>query len=325
MKPGEGSSVAVRPRAGAGWVVRWGLIGFTVAFMGVFILVPVVNIFWQAFSGGLGKYAQAFYVSPPLPGVEGAEADKLADLAENAAQNRAAIGMTLFVAAIVVPLNALFGIAAAWWTTKFKVRGQSLLLTLIDVPFSVSPVIAGLVFVLLFGAQGYLRGPLQDLGNSWGQTLFLGGLVRGLVYTGTHIIFNWPGVVLATCFVTFPFVARELIPVLQAQGSDEEQAAVSLGANGWQMFYRVTLVNIKWGLIYGVILCNARAMGEFGAVNVVSGNVRGANVTVPLRIQQLYEDFNLPGAFALATLLAALAVVTLILKAVLEKRVEKAT
>ena len=303
----------------AGWI-KWALISFTVLFMGVFILVPVVNIFYQAFEGGVAKYWQTFYVAPPTPDLTDAAADKLADLTESAQQNRSAIGMTLFVAAIVLPLNTLFGLAAAWWTTKFPIRGRSILLTLIDVPFSVSPVIAGLVFVLLFGAQGYLRGPLESLDHSWGHAALLGPLVHALVYTGTHVIFNWPGIVLATSFVTFPFVARELIPVMEAQGSEEELAAISLGANGWQMFTRVTLANIKWGLVYGVILCNARAMGEFGAVNVVSGNVRGTNVTVPLRIQQLYEDFNLPAAFALATLLAGLAVVTLVAKAILERK-----
>jgi sulfate transport system permease protein len=211
-----------------------------------------------------------------------------------------AIRLTLLVAAIAVPLNLIFGVAAAWAIAKFEFRGKSLLTTLIDLPFSVSPVIAGLVYVLLFGARGWF-GPTLDS-------------------AGIQIIFALPGLVLATIFVTFPFVARELIPLMQEQGREEEEAAISLGATGWQTFFRVTLPNVKWGLLYGVLLCNARAMGEFGAVSVVSGHIRGQTVTMPLHVEILYNEYNLVAAFAVASLLAGLALVTLAIKSGLEWR-----
>ena len=216
-----------------------------------------------------------------------------------------AIGLTLLIALLVLPFNVAFGIAAAWAIAKFQFRGKSLLVTLIDLPFAVSPVVAGLLFVLIFGAQGYL-GP-------WLQS------------NGTKIIFAVPGMIIATLFITFPFVARELIPLMQAQGRDEEEAAVSLGASGWQMFRRVTLPNIKWGLLYGVILANARAMGEFGAVSVVSGHIRGETNTLPLHVEILYNEYNQVGAFASSSVLALLALVTLIAKAVVEWRMRRET
>lgn len=318
--------------------VRWVLIGFVYLFMLVFILVPVANIFCQALAPrwpaadatfaenvrglpealarGVPRYWYNFF--PPAEGTPDIDVDKYVQLA---ADNRAALGMTLLVAAIVVPANTLFGLAAAWAITRFRFRGKSMLLTLIDLPFSVSPIIAGLVFVLLFGAQGFIQAGLGAASQSaFGQTAGVSWLLATMMALCGKIIFNWPGIVLATSFVTFPFVARELIPMMEAQGSEEEQAAITLGASGWQMFWKVTLRNIMWGLLYGVILCNARTMGEFGAVHVVSGNIRGVNTTVPLRIQQLYEDFETQSAFALATLLTVLALVTLVVKVYLERR-----
>ena len=259
--------------------VRWLLIAVTLAFLALFLLLPLMLIFSQAFAHGIHAFVKAL----------GDE------------DTRASIKLTLLTAAIAVPLNTAFGVAAAWAITKFKDRGKGLLITLIDLPFSVSPVIAGLVFVLLFGRNGWL-GP-------W------------LAEHDIKIIFAWPGIVLATVFVTFPFVARELIPLMQAQGSDEEHAAMTLGARGWSTFWHVTLPNIRWGLLYGVLLCNARAMGEFGAVSVVSGHIRGLTNTMPLQIELLYND---PGqyeaAFAVASLLALLGFVTLALKNFLEWR-----
>ena len=215
-----------------------------------------------------------------------------------------AIKLTLLTAAISVPLNTLFGVVAAWAIAKFEFKGKNILITLIDIPFAVSPVIAGLVFVLLFGSQGVL-GPFLEAYD-------------------VKIIFAVPGIVLATIFITFPFVVRELIPIMQEQGSEEEEAALSLGANGWQMFFRVTFPNIKWGLLYGVILCNARAMGEFGAVSVVSGHIRGLTNTLPLHVEILYNEYNFTAAFAVASLLALLALVTLVIKSFVEWRTRKA-
>jgi sulfate transport system permease protein len=243
--------------------------------------VPLAAVFYEAFKKGLGVYLAAI-----------TEADALS-----------AIWLTLTAAAISVPLNLAFGIAAAWAIAKFDFRGKNLLLTLIDLPFSVSPVIAGLIYVLIFGLQGWLGESLRD--------------------HDLKVIFAVPGIVLATVFVTFPFVARELIPLMQAQGQEQEEAARVLGASGWQMFWRVTLPNVKWALLYGVILCNARAMGEFGAVSVVSGHIRGQTNTMPLHIEILYNEYQFAAAFAVASLLALLALVTLVLKYAVEQRVKK--
>jgi sulfate/thiosulfate transport system permease protein len=262
-------------------VVRWTIIGIAVLFLLLFIVLPLANVFAQAFSKGLEAYVAA--ITEP--------------------DARAAIVLTLITAAISVALNLVFGITAAWAITKFEFRGKSLLITLIDLPFSVSPVISGLVFVLLFGLQGYLGPTLKE--------------------HGINIIFALPGIVLATVFVTFPFVARELIPLMQEQGTEEEEAALSLGASGFRTFLRVTLPNVKWALLYGVLLCNARAMGEFGAVSVVSGHIRGQTNTMPLHIEILYNEYQFMASFAVASLLALLALVTLVAKVALEKKVSK--
>ena len=258
--------------------VQWLFIAISVAFMAVVLLLPLWAVFSEALKDGIGAFFAA--------------------LTEPDAQ--ASIRLTLLVAAIAVPLNVVFGLAASWAIAKFEFKGKAFLITLIDLPFSVSPVISGLVYVLLFGA-GSLLGP-------W------------LKANGVEVLFALPGIVLATIFVTFPFVARELIPLMQDQGTGDEEAALSLGANGWQTFWRVTLPNIKWGLLYGVLLCNARAMGEFGAVAVVSGKIRGETTTMPLQVEMLYNEYNATAAFALASLLALLALVTLVLKTALEWR-----
>ena len=257
---------------------RRALIGVGFLFLALFLFLPLVMVF----AGALAKGWSVFF-------------DALVD-----PDALAAIRLTLLVAAISVPINAVFGVAASWAIAKFDFRGKSLLISLIDLPFSVSPVVSGLIFVLLFGAQGWL-GP-------W------------LTEHGVRIIFAVPGIVLATVFVTFPFVARELIPLMAEQGRDDEEAARSLGANGWQIFWHVTLPNIRWGLLYGVLLCNARAMGEFGAVSVVSGHIRGLTNTMPLHVEILYNEYDFVGAFAVASLLASLALVTLGVKTVLEWR-----
>ena len=257
------------------WLRRT-LIGVALLFVGLFLVLPLAAVFTEA----LRKGAEAFF-----------EAFKEPDA-------MSAIKLTLLIAAITVPLNLVFGVSAAWAIAKFDFRGKALLTTLVDLPFSVSPVVAGLIYVLVFGAQGWF-GP-------WLQAHDI------------KIIFAVPGMVLATVFVTFPFIARELIPLMQAQGKEEEQAAMVLGANGWQMFWRVTLPNIKWGLLYGVILCNARAMGEFGAVSVVSGHIRGQTNTMPLHVEILYNEYQSVAAFAVASLLALLALVTLVIKSVVE-------
>jgi sulfate transport system permease protein len=256
--------------------VRYTLIAVALGFIALFLVLPLVAVFVEAFRNGVGAYLAAIK-----------EPDALS-----------AIRLTLLVAAIAVPANLVFGLCAAWSIAKFDFRGKSLLITLVDLPFSVSPVIAGLVYVLLFGAHGWF-GPLLD---QW----------------GIKVIYTVTGLVLATIFVTFPFVARELIPLMEEQGREEEEAAVSLGASGWQTFFRVTLPNVKWGLLYGVLLCNARAMGEFGAVSVVSGRIRGETVTMPLHVEILYNEYNLAAAFAVASLLAGLALFTLALKSILE-------
>ena len=269
--------MAARRRATAEpTLVRWLLIGVALAFLALFLLAPLAAVFTQAFRKGFQAYIAAL-----------TEPDALT-----------AIRLTLLVAVIAVPANLVFGVSAAWAIAKFNFRGKAVLITLIDLPFAVSPVIAGLIYVLIFGLQGWLGPWLRD--------------------HDIQIIFAVPGIVLATIFVTFPFVARELIPLMQAQGKEEEEAARVLGASGWQIFWRVTLPNVKWGLLYGVILCNARAMGEFGAVSVVSGHVRGLTNTMPLHVEILYNEYNFAAAFAVASLLALLALVTLVLKSLVE-------
>ena len=265
------------PRAEPLWL-RLALVIAAFSFLALFLVVPVAAVFTQAFAKGWSVYLEA--------------------LREPTA--RAAIRLTLLVAAIVVPLNCAFGLAAAWAVTRFRFRGKRLLVTLIDLPFSVSPVVAGMLFVLLFGAQGLL-GP-------W------------LAQHGLKLLFALPGIVLATLFVTLPFVARQLVPLMESQGATEEEAALTLGASGWKTFLRVTLPNVKWALLYGVLLCNARAMGEFGAVSVVSGHIRGLTNTMPLHIEILYNEFHSTAAFAVASLLALLALVTLAIKTALEWR-----
>jgi sulfate/thiosulfate transport system permease protein len=260
---------------------KWLLIGVALGFLGIFIFIPLLAVFSEALEKGIKLYFAAI-----------TEPDALA-----------AIKLTLLTAVIAVPVNTLFGVIAAWAIAKFNFRGKNVLITLIDIPFAVSPVIAGLVFVLLFGSNGVL-GPFLEANNF-------------------KIIFAVPGIVLATLFVTFPFVVRELLPIMQEQGSEEEQAALTLGASGWQMFFRITLPNIKWGLLYGIILCNARAMGEFGAVSVVSGHIRGLTNTIPLHVEILYNEYNFSAAFAVASLLALLAIITLIFKSIVEWKTKK--
>jgi sulfate transport system permease protein len=254
------------------------LIAVALAFLALFLVLPLLAVFVQALTKGISAYWAA--VSNPIAW--------------------SAIKLTLTVAAIAVPFNLVFGVAAAWAIAKFEFRGKSTLITLIDLPFAVSPVIAGLVFILLFGAHGWFGGYLR--------------------IHHIRVVFAVPGIVLATIFVTFPFIARELIPVMQAQGKDDEETALSLGAGGWQTFWRVTLPNIRWGLMYGVLLCNARAMGEFGAVSVVSGHIRGLTNTMPLQVEILYNEYNYAAAFAVASLLALLALLTLAGKSFLEWR-----
>lgn len=260
--------------------VRTLLLGVTLLFLGAFLLTPLATVFVEAFRKGFGAFAASF--QDPAVG--------------------AAIRLTLLTAAIAVPLNLIFGLAAAWAVAKFEFPGKSLLTTLIDLPLAVSPVISGLIYVLVFGLNGWL-GP-------W------------LSSHGLQVIFAVPGIVLATIFVTLPFVARELIPLMQEQGTEDEEAALTLGASGWQTFWRVTLPNVRWALLYGVILCNARAMGEFGAVSVVSGHIRGKTNTIPLQVEILYNEYNVVAAFAVASLLALLALVTLAVKSVVEWRQE---
>jgi sulfate transport system permease protein len=271
------ASATNRVTGEAPWARRL-LTALALAFIALFLLLPLAAVLTQALSAGLGAYFNAL-IDPDA---------------------RSAIGLTLLAAAISVPLNLVFGVAAAWAIAKFTFPGKAVLTTLVDLPFTVSPVVAGLIYVLVFGAQGWF-GP-------WLQAHDI------------KIIFAVPGIVLATVFVTFPFIARELIPLMQAQGADEEQAAIVLGASGWQTFWRVTLPNIKWGLLYGVILCNARAMGEFGAVSVVSGHIRGQTNTMPLHVEALYNDYQSVAAFAVASLLAVLALVTLAVKTTIQWR-----
>ena len=277
---GSAAPAAARSRKPGGeqdpWFVRWGLTVLAMLLLGLFIVLPLAAVFAQAFDKGWAAYLAAIR-----------EPDTLS-----------AIRLSLLVAVISVPLNVVFGVAAAWALTKFRFRGRNVLLSLIDIPFAVSPVVSGLIYVLVFGAQGWL--------GTW------------LAAHDIRIIFAVPGIILATTFVTFPFVARELIPLMESQGTDEEEAALVLGASGWQMFFKITLPNIKWGVLYGVVLCTARALGEFGAVSVVSGHIRGETNTLPLHVEILYNEYNYAGAFAVASLLSAIAVVTLAVKKFLE-------
>jgi len=261
--------------------VKWLLIGVAMVFVFTFLLLPLVNVFAQAFAKGWQAYLKAL-VDP----------DTLS-----------AIRLTLLVAAISVPLNVIFGLAAAWAIAKFDFRGKALINTMIDLPFSVSPVVVGLVFIILFGLQGFFGEWLDE--------------------RNIKIIFAVPGIVIATVFITFPFVARELVPVMQATGTEQEQAALTLGASGWKTFWHVTLPSVKWGLLYGIILCNARAMGEFGAVSVVSGHITGLTDTMPLRVEKLYQEYNGTAAFAVASILALLALLTLAIKTVFEWKQER--
>ena len=283
--PGTGSGNTIAPRrirsatSEPTWV-KWTLIGVSLTFLTFFLFVPLAIVFVEAFKKGVDVYIASI-----------TEPDALS-----------AIKLTLIAAGISVPMNLLFGVAAAWCIAKFEFRGKNVLLTLIDLPFSVSPVISGLIYVLIFGLQGWFGEWLRD--------------------HDLKVIFAIPGIVLATTFVTFPFIARELIPLMQAQGTEQEEAARVLGANGWQIFWRVTVPNIKWALLYGVILCNARAMGEFGAVSVVSGHIRGQTNTMPLHIEIVYNEYQFAAAFAVASLLAGLALVTLVLKYIVEQRVK---
>ena len=263
--------------------VRYTLLTVGLGFLFFFLGLPLVAVFVEALAQGLPIYLEALKES----------------------ETRSAIWLTIVIALAVLPFNILFGVAAAWAIAKFDFRGKSLLITLIDLPFAVSPVVAGLIFILMFGSQGYF--------GDW------------LSANEIKIIFAVPGMILATLFITFPFIARELIPLMQSQGKDEEEAAISLGASGWQMFWRVTLPNIKWGLLYGVILSNARAMGEFGAVSVVSGHIRGETNTLPLHVEILYNEYNAIGAFAAASVLALLALVTLVAKTIVEWRMKAET
>jgi sulfate transport system permease protein len=296
---GASTSLAAKAgtdRAGGPRVIRnpwWVRVAFmTVAFLFVicFLLLPLAAVFVEALRKGVGAFLAAF-----------SDPDALS-----------AIKLTLTTAAIAVPANLLFGVAASWCIAKFEFRGKSILITLIDLPFAVSPVISGLIYVLVFGAQGWYGRYLDA------ESPLLPWLQQWLIEQDFKIIFAVPGIILASIFVTFPFVARELIPLMQAQGNDEEYAALTLGASGWQTFWRVTVPNIKWGLFYGVILCNARAMGEFGAVSVVSGHIRGETNTMPLHVEILYNEYNFVAAFAVSALLALLALVTLVLKSFIE-------
>jgi sulfate transport system permease protein len=259
-------------------LVRWLLTGMSLAFVGLFVALPITTVFVEALRKGLGAYVAA--IADP--------------------ETRAAIRLTLLTALVSVPLNVVFGVTASWLISKYRFPGKSALITLIDLPFSVSPVISGLVFVLLLGARGVL-GPWLDAHD-------------------IHIIFAVPGIILATTFVTFPFVAREVLPIMQDLGNDEEEVALTLGANGWQILFRVTLPKVRWGLLYGVVLCNARAMGEFGAVSVVSGHIRGLTNTVPLQVEILYNEYNMVAAFAVASILTLLALATLGAKKLVEAR-----
>ncbi|HVY88543.1 MAG TPA: sulfate ABC transporter permease subunit CysW [Hyphomonadaceae bacterium] len=287
-EPDPSTTPAKKPRRtpiGEGPITRGLLLGVALTFLALMLIAPLAVVFFQALSAGIGVYLKALAMPDTL----------------------SALQLTLLVAGIAVPANLVFGLAASWLIAKFDFKGKAILVTLIDLPFAVSPVVSGLIFVLLFGANSLLFGEHTPMG-AW------------MIEHNVKILFAVPGIVIATIFITFPFIARELIPLMQQQGSTEEEAAVSLGAGGWRTFFQVTLPNVKWGLLYGVLLCNARAMGEFGAVSVVSGHIRGQTNTLPLHIEILYNDNKAAAAFAVASLLAALALVTLAIKTVLEAR-----
>lgn len=332
---GEKSHVGPWGPSRSARLTKWVLVTISVGFVALFLLLPLASIFWEALRPVKVKSAGMMMmedvggdtaVAAPASTALGQAWETLTE-----PNSLHAIKLTLIVAAIAVPLNTLFGVAAAWAITKFNFRGKALLTTIIDIPFAVSPVISGLVFVLLFG-RGGLLGPWLDhpsypafhwLGTARGWWP-IGAHWVELGWQPIHIIFAWPGMVLATIFVSFPFVARELIPLMEEQGTQEEQAAISLGASGWQTFWRVTLPNIKWGLLYGVLLCNARAMGEFGAVSVVTQNLPGEQNTLPREIEYLYSSYSGPGirgAFVLSSMLAMLGLLTLVLKALLEWKI----
>ena len=292
------SSQAAGPRTIRNpWWVKVAFMSIAFAFVGCFLVLPLVAVFGEALRKGVGAFFEAFRDPDAL----------------------SAIKLTLTTAAIAVPANLVFGVAASWCIAKFDFKGKSLLITLIDLPFAVSPVISGLIYVLIFGAQGWYGQYLNA------ENPALPALQAWLIEQDFKIIFAVPGIVLATIFVTFPFVARELIPLMEAQGKEEEEAAVVLGARGWQVFWHVTLPNVKWGLLYGVILCNARAMGEFGAVSVVSGHIRGYTNTMPLHVEILYNEYQFAAAFAVASVLALLAIVTLVIKVWVERQAGKAS
>jgi sulfate transport system permease protein len=298
--------MAIRPPTTESQFVRWSLIGLAVIVLSLFLLLPLAAVFSEALRRGWEVFLASLHDETAL----------------------SAIKLTLLAAAIAVPLNTLFGVSAAWLVTKFRFRGRALLLSLIDLPFAVSPVIAGLVWVMIFGSKGWFPpaamaeffAPAAQLASSLSEYKAFGWMFTDLAawLANPKIVFALPGIIIATVFITFPFVARELIPLMESQGSDQEEAAVTLGARGWQIFFRITIPNIKWGLLYGVLLCNARAMGEFGAVSVVSGHIRGKTNTLPLHIEVLYNEYQFSAAFACATLLAFLALITLGLKGLVE-------
>ncbi|HKX12105.1 MAG TPA: sulfate ABC transporter permease subunit CysW [bacterium] len=304
---GKGDGGAASRATSESAPVRWLLILIALLFLAFFLVVPLVEVFSKAFSEGWAKYGSSI---------------------SDDSETLAAIKLTLITAGVAVPLNILFGLASAWAIAKFEFRGKNFLITLIDLPFSVSPVISGMVFVLLFGAQGFFWPVYQwffgHLLSFFVQHSWSYGWILHLIDNQPKIIFHPIGIILATIFVTFPFVARELIPLMQAQGREEEEAAMTLGAGGLRTFLKVTLPNIKWGLLYGVILCNARAMGEFGAVSVVSGHIRGLTNTMPLQVQILYDEHQTVAAFAVASLLALLALLTLVGKGLVEWRAHRA-
>ncbi|MGN6726814.1 MAG: sulfate ABC transporter permease [Tepidisphaeraceae bacterium] len=310
-----------------GRVTRWLLIGLTYLFLGAFIGWPTVNIFRQAFSKGVDAYVKVFDapaapVDAKLPRRERREIERAHADAE---KTRDAIGMTVIVAAVAVPLNTLFGIAAAWAITKFRFKGKTLLVSLIDLPFSVSPVVAGLIFVLLMGRNGYFGDAASSFQWPWPFSAYWQGFGGhwfpiGFSEWKQGVIFTPLATVLASTFVTFPFVARALIPLMESQGAEQEQAALTLGAGGWRTFFRITLPQIKWGLLYGIILCTARALGEFGAVSVVSGHL-DSNDTIPLRIEKVWQSYDNQAAFAIASLLACFSIVTLLLKVIIDRKI----